>query len=213
MILQTSASGKALHAASTPKSHKLDTAREWLVWSYIAFHWEDPGGTHCIVHADRLGTFLKQSNRRDTTHSIGNMSSLEKMNLVYNNLEGSIPHTLSQLKSLTFLQISANKFDGLVPAVIYNMSSLNFISMAANQLQGEIPQDIGLALPNLKHLSLGGNRFSGVIPESLSNISQLQHLDLSVNSLMGKIPSRIGDGQYDLRPRARSLRIDYINEN
>ncbi|KAK9153564.1 hypothetical protein Sjap_001044 [Stephania japonica] len=126
-------------------------------------------------------------------HSIGNVSSLQEMSLAYNNLEGSIPHTIAQLKSLTLLQIAANRFSGVVPAVIYNMSSLNFISVTANQLQGEIPQDIGLALPNLKHLYLAGNQFSGVIPESLSNISQLQHLDLSGNSFIGKIPSRIGD--------------------
>ncbi|CAL5064994.1 unnamed protein product [Urochloa decumbens] len=121
--------------------------------------------------------------------SLGNVSSLNYIQLAENNLKGLIQETLGHILNLSILDLGYNKLSGNVPAMIYNVSSLIYLGLNNNMLDGQILFSTGHSLPNLESLVLSGNIFSGMVPASLTNMSKLQVIDLSSNSLSGSIPS------------------------
>ena len=114
------------------------------------------------------------------------------VNLVYNNLVGTIPSEIGNLTNLNYLNLSNNELTGSIPSEIGNLNNLSSLTLWQNQLGGPIPVEIG-NMANLEILLLDGNLLSGAIPDTIGNLMNLRALCLNENDLTGSIPAEIGN--------------------
>ena len=122
---------------------------------------------------------------------IGNLTSLTELELSFNLLSGTIPAEIGNLTSLTELELYSNQLSGTIPAEIGNLTSLTELELYSNLLSGTIPAEIGY-LTSLTWLALAANQLSGTIPVELGNLTRLEDLFLGGNQLSGTIPAEIG---------------------
>ncbi|XP_022738738.1 probable LRR receptor-like serine/threonine-protein kinase At3g47570 isoform X2 [Durio zibethinus] len=122
---------------------------------------------------------------------IGNLSSLQIIDLSFNRLSGTIPGEIGYLTNVKNLNISYNHLTGHIPSRIGNCTLLEEINFSENNLTGALPPEIG-NLSNLKALRVNNNVLRGIIPSTIFNISALQVVLLYENSLSGNLPSSIG---------------------
>jgi Leucine-rich repeat (LRR) protein len=121
--------------------------------------------------------------------SLGNLTSLNSLDLSYNTLVGSIP-PLGHLKQLEILYFNNNNLSGIIPDALANFSNLNWLDLSSNLLVGSIPPKLGL-LSNLVYLDLGSNQLEGGIPDVFGQLVNLTNLLLANNMLSGEIPRAI----------------------
>jgi len=55
--------------------------------------------------------------------SLGDMTSLKRIELEKNKLHGSIPPSISKLKNLNYVQLQKNKLDGSIPRFLKRMEN------------------------------------------------------------------------------------------
>ncbi|GLJ17422.1 hypothetical protein SUGI_0303170 [Cryptomeria japonica] len=122
---------------------------------------------------------------------LGNLSSLQSLDLSNNTLTSTIPPQLAQLTHLQVLLLHRNQLQGTIPPTLSACHSLYDLALSYNQLHGSIPPELSL-LTRLKFLYLGQNSLTGVIPPSFKNLSTLVYLHLGYNDLYGLIPSELG---------------------
>ncbi|XP_045824641.1 putative receptor-like protein kinase At3g47110 [Trifolium pratense] len=123
---------------------------------------------------------------------IGNLSSLQSLQLQDNQLIGIIPNQVTNLYNLRVLNMNSNRFEGItIPSNLTNLNELQILDLSSNKIVSRIPEDIG-SLKKLQVLKLGRNSFYGTIPQSLGNISSLKNISFGTNSLTGWIPSELG---------------------
>ncbi|MXW03498.1 MAG: hypothetical protein F4Z81_00350 [Gemmatimonadetes bacterium] len=123
-----------------------------------------------------------------TDNSDGRVKHLD---LIRNNLSGTLPPALGRLSKLNGLQVFDNKISGRIPAELGQLTDLEILNLASNNLTGNIPAELG-NLVKLRSLNLHGNQLTGNIPAELGHLSQLYYIDLSVNQLTGGIPASLG---------------------
>ncbi|KAH9714637.1 protein kinase domain-containing protein [Citrus sinensis] len=157
----------------------------------------------CDVHSHRV-TILNISGLNLTgtiPPQLGNLSSLQSLNLSCNRLSGSIPslsgqipeNICSNLPFLEILSLSRNMFHGGIPSTLSNCTYLQTLGLVYNNFSGTIPIEIG-NLTKLKELYLGGNRLQGGIPRELGNLTKLEILQVFQNNLTANliiIPSKL----------------------
>ncbi|OEL38600.1 LRR receptor-like serine/threonine-protein kinase ERL1 [Dichanthelium oligosanthes] len=120
----------------------------------------------------------------------------EKRNLSNLNLGGEISPAIGELKSLQFVDLKLNKLTGQIPDEIGDCVSLKYLyvpksrDLSGNLLYGDIPFSIS-KLKQLEDLILKNNQLTGPIPSTLSQIPNLKTLDLAQNKLTGDIPRLI----------------------
>ena len=120
---------------------------------------------------------------------LGDLASLQLLNLRNNDLVGPIPPELGNLASLETLWLYNNALSGLIPPELGNLASLESLSLSNNALS-RIPPELG-NLASLEVLNLGGNALSRIPPE-LGNLASLEGLSLSNNAL-SRIPPELGN--------------------
>ncbi|GFY92210.1 hypothetical protein Acr_08g0006060 [Actinidia rufa] len=125
--------------------------------------------------------------------SIGNCSYLKALDLGNNNLSRVIPGSLGELNQLQSLHLVNNRLTGELPSSFQNLWNLETLDLGNNKMSGQIPSWFVNGFPNLRILSLRSNAFSGGIPSGISNLSSLQVLDLAENNLTNQIPASFGD--------------------
>lgn len=123
---------------------------------------------------------------------IGNLASLEYLDLDENDVGGTIPSEIGNLTNLTYLDLSENGFSGIIPNEISNLIQLEYLNLGENLLEGEIPEGIG-NLVELYYLNLCGNNLNGTIPNEIGNLIKLQLIYLFDNNLTGGIPAQFGE--------------------
>ena len=159
--------------------------------------------------------------------SLGNLTSLEILNLDTNQITGTIPTQLGDLENLQFLHLDGNKLTGPIPIELGNLTSLTLLYLADNQLSSAIPTQLA-NLTNLIYLDLSDNQLTGSVPVQLGSLTSLEFIDLGSNSLTGTIPDELGQLSnmiwMDLRSNQFSgsipnfgvmpnLRMLYLNSN
>lgn len=126
------------------------------------------------------------------------------LDLVVNNLEGTIPEETGRLSRLRGLGLAVNNLTGPIPGTISNLTSLTKLSLSENSLSGGIPSELG-NLKNLTMFQVSANRFlTGPIPLQLFNMSSMVYFGVTQNQLIGEIPQEIG---FSL-PNVQTLLLD-----
>ena len=110
--------------------------------------------------------------------SIGNLSSLTRLNLYRNKLT-TLPESIHNLVNLTNLNLGCNQLTRL-PESINRLTSLTSLFLIRNQLSS-LPINLG-NLSNLSKLCLQENNLTE-LPDSISNFSNLKELYLQQNTL------------------------------
>jgi gliding motility-associated-like protein len=124
--------------------------------------------------------------------SLGSLSDLTILNLNDNKLSGEIPAELGDLDKLEYLGLWNNNLTGELPAALGNLKAIKSFSFANNDLEGSIPTSFG-NLITLNELSLTGNkRLGGNIPPELGQLTNLFSLYISSCSFEGPIPEELG---------------------
>ncbi|KAL4638660.1 hypothetical protein ACB092_03G162200 [Castanea dentata] len=114
-----------------------------------------------------------------------NLSSLRRVYLDFNHLEGSLP----LWPNVTAFSLRSNLLSGPIPIRIgQEMSQLVELDLSDNSLNGSIPSSIN-GLRVLGFLRLSNNHFSGNIHNHWQGMLDLFFIDLSRNYLSGGIPS------------------------
>eukprot|EP00261_Vitis_vinifera_P037719 XP_019078962.1 PREDICTED: LRR receptor-like serine/threonine-protein kinase FLS2 [Vitis vinifera] len=124
--------------------------------------------------------------------NIGELSSLEVLDVSGNLLNGSIPSSISKLKDLEVIDLSNNHLSGKIPKNWNDLHRLWTIDLSKNKLSGGIPSWMS-SKSSLEQLILGDNNLSGEPFPSLRNCTRLQALDLGNNRFSGEIPKWIGE--------------------
>ena len=122
---------------------------------------------------------------------MGRLQSLNHLELGQNGLKGSIPVELSALQNLDDLNLAANRLDGPIPPELGQLANLSILHLGLNELSGPIPPELA-GLASLEILNLGDNEISGDIPPELGRLSGLKVLHLDFNQLTGPIPPELG---------------------
>ncbi|XP_051140142.1 receptor-like protein EIX2 [Andrographis paniculata] len=126
---------------------------------------------------------------------IRNLTSLEKLLLSYNKLEGVVVvvptslenHSHSNSSSnLITLDLSWNQLRQPLVELIGNLScnAMEYLYLEHNQLSGPVPEFSSCR--RMRELKLGNNKLER-LPRSFGRLSQLEFLDISNNSLQGNI--------------------------
>ena len=118
------------------------------------------------------------------------MPRLTRLILNDNDFSGTVPFKLGNLESLEVLQLSSNMLTGSLPHELSRLSRLTTLRIANNLLSSTIPDSIG-SMTLLRHLELGANRITGNIPTALSNLPALQYLQLEENNITSTIPTEL----------------------
>lgn len=90
----------------------------------------------------------------------------------------SVPKSVFEKTSLTKLDLSNNNLDGSLQAEVRHLKNLRILDLSDNNFTG-VPAEIG-QLSNLEELDLSNNKITG-LPYELGNLSKLRFLDLTGN--------------------------------
>ncbi|XP_038680874.1 receptor-like protein 7 [Tripterygium wilfordii] len=181
---------------------------EELIGHLPEFHWGSP------LKFLQL-QFTKFSGRLPP--SIGNLHSLNGLDIGNCNFSGPIPSSLGNLSKITLLKLRENNFFGQIPSSLANLTHLTSLSISGNDnfncrylswlekqiefiqldlfycnISGEIPHFLK-NFTRLNHLQLNSNHLRGQIPHWLTNLTRLAILDLGNNEFHGPFPPQISE--------------------
>ncbi len=161
----------------------------WLTGAPLA-DWYGVGvdGAGRVTELNLVGNELSGS----LAPELSNLTHLTELRLGGNRLSGQIPPQLGQLAHLEILQLRSNMLSGTIPAELAYLEQLRVLALGHNRLNGHIPPQLG-RLANLERLLLPGNLLDGGVPAELGELSKLTMLTLEWNQLSGDIPPELGD--------------------
>ena len=120
--------------------------------------------------------------------------SLKFASLISNRLTGTIsPDIFNGSCVLDHLDLMDNRLIGSIPDRLWNHKSFTFLGLLHNSLVGSIDSNVG-SLKGLEVLMLGVNpRMGGSIPSEIGLLTELKILNIRSMGLSGTIPSTLGD--------------------
>ncbi|KAF3443263.1 hypothetical protein FNV43_RR12945 [Rhamnella rubrinervis] len=133
--------------------------------------------------------FLDIENNQNLTRIIPEFHSsspLRSLKLGRTGFSGELPASIGNLNSLNVLDMSYCNFYGSIPSSFASLTQLSSLGLSSNQLTGTLPSWL-MNLTNLKRLYLSSNKFQGSIPATISNLRNLEYLDLAANNFTGTV--------------------------
>jgi len=124
-----------------------------------------------------------------------NTSYVKAIELVNNNLNGSLPSNIWKIRNLFSLCVPENPhLQGNIKDVLFgNMSNLLTVLLFGTSLTGTIPNEFA-KMTNLQVFMacfMKGSGFSGHLPHDIGNMKELRLLCLEGNNFTGQIPRSI----------------------
>ena len=176
--------GRNLSADDLEQMYKFVNLEELDVYNAGLWHFNE---VVLIPHLKKL--HISNSDLRDLPANLGNLKSLELLDLSHNVSIKELPASISQLTNLKTLRIS--RMDSLkeIPAFIGDLTSLTELELEINQYC-QVPVSIG-NLKNLIKLELRGeDNYS--IPAEIGNLTKLESLKVFNRGKALMLPARIG---------------------
>lgn len=109
--------------------------------------------------------------------------------MVYNQMAGTIPEDLARADQLQHLVLYSNALTGPIPSNLLSLPNLMEMNLNYNQLSGQLPSQ--LRMPKLESLILYSNKLTGQLPE-VWDMANLTDLEIAENAFTGELPSAIG---------------------
>ncbi|KAL9448478.1 hypothetical protein AB3S75_015877 [Citrus x aurantiifolia] len=145
-----------------------------------------------ILRLDKLTNLSLAGNNFTGSIEIGNLSSLQFLNISNNQFGGGLDWNYSSLVNLEVFDAYNNNFTALLPVGILKLEKLKYMDLGGNYFFGKIPNSYG-ELQGLEYLSLAGNDLTGKIPGELGNLTNLREIYLGYyNVFEGGIPREVG---------------------
>ncbi|KAL4654846.1 hypothetical protein ACB092_01G409800 [Castanea dentata] len=141
-----------------------------------------------------------------------NLHNLNRLNLEWNQFNGSIPLEIGNMKSLAYLNLSNNNIVGEIPSTIGHLINLSYLSLSWNQINGSVPVGIANCF-SLVNLSLSHNNLTRSIPSQFSDLVSLRFIDLSYNKLTGSVPLYFVNLEFNLSYNSLKGQISNIFRN
>ncbi|KAL6890310.1 hypothetical protein ACP4OV_009073 [Aristida adscensionis] len=128
--------------------------------------------------------------------AVGHMTSLQALDLSFNQNMSMITTSLKKLCNLSVLDLSWCHLNENMMELIERMphcpsNKLQELRMGYNSITGNMPSQMA-DLTSLVVLDISENSLTGAIPPEVGQLSNLSTLDLSRNNLSGYVPSEIG---------------------
>ncbi|XP_043697924.1 probable LRR receptor-like serine/threonine-protein kinase At1g06840 isoform X4 [Telopea speciosissima] len=117
---------------------------------------------------------------------------VQELQLLNMNLSGTLSPELGQLSYMEILDFMWNQIGGSIPKEIGNIKSLKLLLLSGNQLMGPLPEELGY-LPQLRMLQIDQNQISGPLPKSFAYLNKIQHFHMNNNSISGQIPPELSE--------------------
>jgi len=141
---------------------------------------------------------------------LGNLTSLQTLNLSENYLAGSIPLELGRLLQLIHLNLSHNQLSGAIPSSLGKLSHLKYFNLQFNQLSSSIPATLTVEMTDLQEIWLDRNLLTGTVPMAFSLLANLETLHLYRNALQGDVPPGFNKvGSSLIPPKKLDLDLSY----
>ena len=114
------------------------------------------------------------------------LSGLHRLNLMKNNMYGTVPPSFSEFKFLEFLDVSDNHLTSTLPLNLPN--TLEEVWFENNKFTGSVPDDLD-RLEDLRFIDISNNQITGTIPSYFTKMTRLYSIALAGNKLTGSIPN------------------------
>ncbi|XP_060209245.1 probable LRR receptor-like serine/threonine-protein kinase At1g53430 [Lycium barbarum] len=124
--------------------------------------------------------------------NLGSLSRLRKMMLSANFLNGTVPENFSNLKNMTDFRIDGNRISGKIPDFIGNWTSMDRLDIQGTLMEGPIPPIIS-QLTNMRELRISDLRGKQMLFPNLEGLTKMKDLILRNCSIFGPIPNSVGD--------------------
>ena len=154
-------------------------------WEFCSDRAADPCGCEarksgkaitCDSNGKHITVIKLDSNNLQGKLPILKLPYLQRLNLAYNELSGSVPD-LSHLSSLHRLDLHVNKFSGELPPSMNQLSELKYLKIDNNELRGTLPQLDRLG--KLVGLEMYSNQLTGSVPKSILRLPKVCYVVLS----------------------------------
>jgi hypothetical protein len=113
------------------------------------------------------------------------LTNLHRLNLMENQIQGTVPASFSEFKKLEFLDVSDNQMTSQLPRNL--PSTLEEVWFENNAFTGSLPDDFQ-RFKNLRFIDISNNQITGTIPSYFTEMIRLNSLALAGNKLTGSIP-------------------------
>ncbi|KDP46628.1 hypothetical protein JCGZ_04562 [Jatropha curcas] len=114
---------------------------------------------------------------------IGDLDTIQMLNLSHNSLTGSIPQTFSNLRQIESLDLSYNNLEGEIPSQITQLYSLEVFSVAHNNLSGKTPTRVA-QFGTFDEGSYEGNPFLCGLPPPKACNAVIPSSRIPINSIV-----------------------------
>ncbi|GLJ16842.1 hypothetical protein SUGI_0290310 [Cryptomeria japonica] len=147
----------------------------------------------CSLRLPNLELIVSGFNNLTGTipNSLGNIFSLDQLDLGNNQFHGTVSWELGMLDEVSFLALNVNHLTGQNPSSS-NRTVLEVLDINDNNITEEITGELFSKTTNLMELYLAINQLTGSLPVSLFTCSQLEQLEVSGNRLSGTVPTELG---------------------
>jgi hypothetical protein len=163
------------------------TIGQWQSIEHFDLHVEVDTNRICILNGTLPST-------------IGNWNGPTTIDWSGHALSGPLPESMSHwnVNRIQKFNMNWNRIGGTIPSFIVTWWNLTHIEMMYNQITGAIPEMIG-NLRQLQQFNFLGNALNGTLPMSIENLTRIESFSVGENMLSGTIPDGIASRWTNLR--------------
>eukprot|EP01018_Ginkgo_biloba_P025735 Gb_09065 [translate_table: standard] len=140
---------------------------------------------------NRLSGTIPMELGGELCQQIANLTNLTLyLDLAFNSFTGRIPSALGRLQKLEKMDLSFNELEGSIPrnipASLGQSWRLEELDLSDNKLRGKIPPEVA-GLQNRIFFNLSGNMLEGRLPPEVDKMIRVQTIDISKNKSNSKL--------------------------
>uniref|UniRef100_A0ACD5ZBV6 Uncharacterized protein n=1 Tax=Avena sativa TaxID=4498 RepID=A0ACD5ZBV6_AVESA len=124
---------------------------------------------------------------------LASLTSLVRLDLTYNALDGGLPASIGELTLLEELRLGKNNLTGLIPPALSNWTGLRYLDLRSNSFVGDLGDYDFSGLVNLTVFDVASNNFSGAMPRSIYSCTSMTALRVANNEIAGQVAPEIAN--------------------